>query len=87
MSEKLRECCASQGVELNPEHLQACEALFNGTLAAKLEVLIEKFGPQIAAELPAILADMASGNYVGAIVLLVTSLSAAPAPVAPATSN
>ena len=42
MSEKLKECCASQGVELNPEHLQACEAIFNGTLAAKLEALIEK---------------------------------------------
>ena len=87
MSEKLRECCASQGVELNPEHLQACEALFNGTLAAKLEALITKFGPAIAGDLPAVLADIASGNYLGALMLLMTSLSAAPAPVAPATSN
>ncbi len=80
MSEKLMECCAAQGVELNPEHLEACEKLFDGTLLAKLEALITKFGPEIAKDLPAVLADIAAGNYLGALTLLLTSLAAQPAP-------
>jgi hypothetical protein len=76
MSETLKACCATHGVALNAEHVTAVGAIGDGTILAKLEALVEKFGPEFAAVMPALLADLAAGNYLAAFELILTTLAA-----------
>ena len=71
----LMAACATHGISLNAADYAACEKIFDGTLLKKLLALVEKYGPQIAVEMPAIMADIAAGNYLAALMLLLSSLA------------
>ena len=75
MSETLKACCAAHGVTLNAEHVEAVGKLFDGTLLAKLEALVAKYGPELATIMPQILADLAAQQYLAAFMLIVTTLA------------
>lgn len=72
MSQELKSCC-------NAADHEAVGKLFDGTLLAKLEALLAKYGPELVGEMPAIMADIAAQNYLGAIVLIVDALAKQPA--------
>ena len=76
MDETLMSCCAEHGVTLNAEHVEAVGKLFDGALLKKLLALVKQFGPQLAPEIPAILADLAAGNYLAALMLIISALTA-----------
>lgn len=74
--ETLKTALASHGIPMNEAHAAIVGKLGDGTILKNLLALVEKYGPQIAAEVPAIMADIASGNYLGAMTLLFAALAA-----------
>ena len=78
MSEaNLMSACAQHGVSLSEEHVAIVGKLGDGTILKNLLALIEKYGPELATVMPEILADLAAGNYLGAITLILSTLAAA----------
>ena len=84
MSAVLKSCCAEHGIALNAAHLSAIEATA-GThpilqaIWAYIQGLIAKTA--LIPYAPQIVADMAAGNWVGALVLIYSVLAGtAPAP-------
>ena len=74
--------CASHGVELNAQddaaNLEAVAAIGDGSLIRALFALIIKYGPQLAPIIPQLLAALATGNYMAAIMLIVNALAPRP---------
>ena len=71
MAETLQSCCAEHGVVLGAEYTK----LFDGTLLTKLMALVKAYGPELAKEIPTIMADITAGNYLGALILIVETLA------------
>jgi hypothetical protein len=76
----LMSACAEHGVTLNAEHVAIVSQIGDGTLLLKLLALVQKFGPQIAAVLPEVMADLVAGNYLGAMMLIFEALATANTP-------
>jgi len=74
-SERLTALCAAHGVALNPDDVAKVAAIAGGGLLAKLLALLEKWAPLLAPVMPQILADMAAGNYLAAIMLILETLA------------
>jgi hypothetical protein len=83
MNKTLLSACAEHGVALNVSHVAAVEALGDGTILKELLVLVVAYGPKIAEVVPQVLADLASGNYFGAFMLLIKAISAVAPAAAP----
>ena len=71
--------CASHGVELNAQddaaNLEAVAAIGGGELIKALFAFIVKYGPAAAKIAPQLLALIAAGNWLGAIMLLLSVVS------------
>lgn len=74
---KLVKLCAVHGVDVNKSHVTTVAAIGGGALLAKLEALVEKFGPSIAPDMPTIIADYAAGNWLAATELVFADLTKA----------
>jgi hypothetical protein len=75
----LLSACKSHGVELNLEHYDAVAGLFNGALLKALLALIAKDATLLVPIMPALIADIAAGNWAAAFLLITTTLAGTPA--------
>ena len=88
-AQKLHAICRGHGVELAVDsNLMAVAKIGDGSLLKDLLALVEAYGPAVATVVPVITADIAAGNYLAAITLIVSTLASvskptpAPAPCA-----
>ena len=77
----LMAACADHGLQLNAADYETCERLFDGTLLRALLALLQKDAPLLLPIMPQLLAMIASGQYLAALMLIITTLaSGTPAP-------